>query len=345
MTGSHVTQAPPPPPPPPPPPGPPGVAPATGWTPPSPDRGIFVGGHVPLRPMTVGDVLDGAVRLARAVWRPFLVLTLVVAGPFVLLGTPTPFGGGGRVALDPTVGAFAVGPTLAVTVVVALLQVLVVTPLQYAAAAWLMAEAELGRDHTWAEAARHGLRRVPRVLATALLVGLALGGVLFAGGLAVAGLVAVLGRAGGPGGLAVLVAIPFGIAALLLLLAGVAFAYTWGLGAIAAQTVEDLPVLRSLGRMWRLLRSRPVGMVFTGMVGGAVVVVVGWVLGTATALPLLAAGDAWVVRVLVGAVSLLASVVVTPFTMALGMLLYIDARIRSEGFDLQVRAAALADRP
>ena len=44
---------------------------------------------------------------------------------------------------------------------------------------------------------------------------------------------------------------------------------------------------------------------------------------------------AWVVRAILGSISAL---IVTPFTIAVGVLLYFDARIRKEGFDLAVMA-------
>jgi hypothetical protein len=125
----------------------------------------------------------------------------------------------------------------------------------------------------------------------------------------------------------------------------------WGsiklLFAPSVLVLEGLGPLKSIKRSWGLTRRRWwrlfgitwLVQLLVGLVAQIIatpIMVIGAVLATATA--------AWVsiVIMLVGPVA--ATVITTPYTAAVNTLLYIDARMRSEGLDIQLVKAASEHR-
>jgi hypothetical protein len=105
----------------------------------------------------------------------------------------------------------------------------------------------------------------------------------------------------------------------------------------------------AIGRSWRL--SKGLGWHIFGTL--VLAFIISLIISTIISVPSLivtanetvngtVSSTAWVVRAIFGAI---ATLVVTPFTSAVGVLLYFDARIRKEGFDLAVMAREVGTTP
>lgn len=136
-------------------------------------------------------------------------------------------------------------------------------------------------------------------------------------------------------------------AAVVGVLGGIAWAVVW-MALLTATTpalvVEGLGPVAAMRRSARLLRGRLWGVLGIGALAGLVSTIAGGVIGTipqAVGLSLGPERGGWV---LVGAGGALSSLVSTPFVAIVATLLYFDGRIRTEGFDLEVIAASL-ERP
>lgn len=314
------------PPPPPPPAHPPGgpVSPP-GPAPPGP------GGVLPLRPLTIGDVLDHAFRLVRDRFARVALLVLVVAGPVQLLGSFVTArlvpGAAGMPAGDPgtleILDGRAVAELLAAGTAVGLLSG-VVHLLLGGALVWLVLHDHEGGEAAVGDALLGGLRRAGALLGGGLLVGL-----LGLAALVVVGLVAAaVGAVALP--LGVLLAIP-GVL-LVALVTGASLSLV-----IPTAVVEgELGPGRTAGRALWLVRRRPgriLGVtVLVALVLALVTGAVGLVLGV---LAFVAGPAGWVVEGLGGAATQVITLPVTVFT---ALLLYTDARVRLEGWDLRLRA-------
>jgi hypothetical protein len=336
-----------PPPPPPshayPPPSPPGGYPPpapepvqqpghAGWGSPAPTPGEGSRGRVlPLRALTVGDVLDGSFRLLRDRFGRIALLVVLVLGPYQLLtsfaidrvapdlgptGDPEIFFTG---PLDDELVARLAGVGAAMGLLAALAYLVV-----GAAVLWTVLREDEGLPTDVPSALKAGARRLWVTGVASLLVWLV--GLV---GFVVIGFVATLL------GMAVL---PLGF------LVGIPAAILFGLGWFAA-TVLVLPVAmvetdagigRVAGRALSLVRRR-----FWRFVGVCALVLlvlslvtfaISMVLGL---LAMVAGPAAWVVD---GASGTLVSVITTPVLLFATLLLYLDARVRLEGWDLQLRA-------
>jgi hypothetical protein len=123
-----------------------------------------------------------------------------------------------------------------------------------------------------------------------------------------------------------------------------------GVGAIAvmglctmvapAIVVEDLGPIAGVKRSWRLGRKRFWGVVGISVLAGIISSTLGNILGTAPQLVALFLGGDWA-WVLIAIAAVAASMVSAPVVSIVATLLYFDARIRHEGFDLQVMAREL----
>jgi hypothetical protein len=96
-----------------------------------------------------------------------------------------------------------------------------------------------------------------------------------------------------------------------------------------------------LRRSWRLAKRRFWPTMGIALLGGLIATVLGQVLGGIPSFLALVIGLRWG-WILLAAGSSLTSLLVTPLVSIIATLLYFDARIRTEGFDLQVIAAGLA---
>lgn len=299
-------------------------------------------GIIPLRPMSTGDLLDGAVKHFRRNPGPVAGLSLLVLAvavvPSVLLSGLALTGSwysalGLDSVLDP--GSF--------TALLLLLGVGFAALVLCGVLAHSVAEATLGRrpplSEMWAAARPRLLPLIglQLVVLTALGVPLLLYIALVA--LVADGPVVVLLVVGALGGLAVLAWTAFVLARTVL--------------AGPALVLEKRSIRAALRRGWALSAGAFWRLVGSAVVVGALAVVVFFVIQ----LPILLVGnlltlivdptptvDAFLGTLIVNLATLLAASVVVPFVAGANGLLYIDQRMRKEGFDLVLLRAA-SQRP
>ncbi|GAC1313187.1 MAG: hypothetical protein NVSMB12_04510 [Acidimicrobiales bacterium] len=294
--------------------------PPNGWAPPAygpppwalPKAGSAATGPLPLHPMTVGDILDGIFKLLRANFTTIAVIVGVLVMPLQLVAAFAQrnlIGGQSilRVINDPSTASTARRGNVTTTVVAvgaALVNVLLL-PFVGGAIAKVVAASYVGQQVGPGEAMRAMSRRAPALFAAWWLWH----------PIEVVGLVCCV-------------------------FPGVAWMTMFVMVAPAIVT-EQLGPWAGLRRSWRLARRR-----FWGTMGMALLAgLLGWVLGQVLNGVPSAIGLAiglhwgWLLLALGGALSAL---IVTPIAAITATLLYFDARIRTEGFDLEVLAAGLA---
>jgi hypothetical protein len=322
-----------------PPPG--GYPPPGGSSPPGggaggPPRPQRVGNILPLRPLTVADILDGSFGVLRRIFVPALILLLVLVGPVQLLSNlllqrvqPAAFSpffelGAEQVPL--------VGPDIAALLGLGSLLGLVgfvVNIITGAAVVALALHADRGDEPDAMQAVRDALGRFWAITGATLLV--VLGGlfVLVAVVLAAVAvaLIPVLGVI-----LIVVGFLPLGMLGFLLwvaissLLVPVAMVERGG-PIVTLQRVGW--ILRR--RFWRVLGITAL----VGLVVMAVSVGLGLTFGIAVAF---AGPVAWILQTIS---DVLLSSVLVPVTGVAALLVYLDTRVREEGLDLQVRAGGM----
>lgn len=304
---------------------------------------------LPLRPMGVGELLDGAIKLYRRKWATLMAMVAILYVPltfiqaFVTQSLVSPFE---QAAIDPTFAASeqfdAFQTTLitfgAVTVGFVLLTFLFVQPFVTAAMARAASRLYLGEDVGIGPTYRFAIGRVHSILWISILTFLA---VLLVFLPVILLLVAVIGTAAGggdPGGAAVLLLLVF-----LLAFVAAVFIFVRLVFGSTVLVIEGLKGTKALGRSWRLVKGKFWRVLGTLTLAGLVAFVVALVIS----LPLQAAfeaigPEAWPLAALSDA---LATVITTPFTILIAVLLYFDLRIRKEGFDLEVMARELGSEP
>lgn len=314
---------------------PPGPSSAATWAPPPPVAPAPMPGPVPVRPMGLGELIDGAFRLLRADFGPIalavaaVVLPLQVAS-FVLtvdlqenlLDTLTQ----NPAAVGPTLRAFA--SRLPAYLGVSVVQVLLLL-LATAAVTRIGGARYLGLRQSAGDALRSAVRSAPALVGARLLVTLLTYGAV--------GLPALLSAAGFASGAPVL-----GGLALFLVLGGVVVAvWLWVVFALAVPAVvlERAGPVESLARSQRLVRGRWWPVFGILLLTGLVVWLVGSAIGAIPSavsvfFPLDLVGQ---ILATVGAT--LSLLVTTPASALVVLLLYFDARVRSEGFDLELRGS------
>jgi hypothetical protein len=294
--------------------------------------------------MTVGDILDGAFKLLKANAKTLFTIVAVFVVPLQLLAAfaqRNVLGGAGFLdALnDPSVAeAGAEQPvadqflSLAVTFVN-----LLVLPFLAGAISQVVGASYLGEELGPGPALARTLRRAWALFASWVVVHVLELGALLA--LPVIGVV-----------LAVLVEGPlravFVVFAVVTVLAGIPAA----LGVMAlsvavapAIVVEELGPIQGVRRSWSLLRRRFWPVLGIALLAGLISNVLGQVLGVVPTFAGLIVGLEWGwILVAIGAI--LTALVTTPIVAIVATLQYFDARIRFEGFDLQVIAAELGPR-
>lgn len=299
-------------------------------------------GIVPLRPLQTGDILGGAFKAVR--YNPLVMfgLTILVVLVAQLLGTLATYVFGRQLGFDlipfEDVGEGAIldqiGLTASVVVgslVTGVTSIVVNMGLMYATT-----QAVSGRRVKAAEALLHMGRRMWPALVLAAIETAAVLAVVGAG----AGLLA-LGALGNNA--PTIIALSF----VLLLVAAVpgVWLYVRLSFAPCAIAVERLGPIRAIGRSWRLtggLFWRILGItllvnLIVGMAAGTVTQVFGF---GATMLAL-ASTQPWALLAVTTASTVVSVGLTTPLTSAATALLYVDARIRREGFDITLSEAML----
>ena len=355
-------EEPPPPPPgygPPPPPSPPPPPPGYGYGPPPPGYGyqqpawgqpqwgqpqwgapVVTPGVVPLRPLTVGEVLDGAVKVIRRYPKPTLGLSAIIAVVSTVLGLLVVLAGdyssfadnirSGGNADDP----FANGTDVASIPVSALgwLAGLVLTGFLVV----VVGKAVLGQPATFGETWQQVRRRIWALLGLALLTGLITVAPIVVGVLAAVVLAFI-------SPVLLIIGIPVVIAAVCL---GI-YLYVRVSLATAALVLEKATVRTALtrsgvlvkGDWWRVFGILLLVQVISSVVGQVLVIPFA-IAGGISLFSNQDSGGAMVLFLLVQVGTGLATFLVSPFTAGARALLYVDRRMRAEGLDLTLQAAA-----
>ena len=307
-------------------------------------------GVVPLRPLGLGEVLDGAVSVLRRYPRPALGLAALVAlvstvcnvlllvtafQPFLEVDTAA-LDRGDTAALEDAIGGAFAGASLS------LLLSLVSGAVMTGAMTAVVGKAVLGEPMSFGQAWRQVRSRLLPLIGLALLVLVVVAGTFIAATVAGVAAIAVLGGTGA------FLGVP-------LILAGAAVAvwlYVRLSLAPCALVLERTGIATSLRRSGVLVR-RDWWRVFGVLL---LTVIIGTFVSQVVQLPFAALGAGSFGAVfdpetdVLGARSLivsaigggLAATLVAPFTAGVRALLYVDRRIRAEGLDVSLSAAAAA---
>jgi hypothetical protein len=282
------------------------------WAAAFPKAGDYRTGPLPLHPMTLSDILDGAFKLLKANWRTVLLITAAFVVPLHLIaafvqrnlyGGRSLFDAVNNPALQSTSGDNA---RFLVAGVVALVSLLV-TPFVAGAISKVVAASYLGGEETVGSALRATGRRAWALLGAWILVH-------------------VLEVIGG----------------VLCILPGLIVMATF-VAVAPAIVIEELGPIRGMRRSARLLWPRVFPVMGIALVAGFLANVVGNALGTVPSVAALAIGlkYGWP---LLAVGSILSALITTPFVAIVATLIYFDGRIRQEGLDLELMADDLARR-
>lgn len=300
-----------------------------------------------LRPLSLGELFDRAFMLYRRHFPLFVGLT-AVPGIFALTMTLAQQGlqavmarQAGAPAASAELDLASLGAALAflATMVISMILYWVVYMVALGATTFAVSEIYLGRAVTISQVYGRMRGRIGALLVLLLLVGIRVGGVAFAG-LLVSGIAIGIGSVASPvlGGLlafAFLLA-TFGVCLFMTLRYGV---------SVPALMIEGLPAGAAIRRSIELTEGR-LGRVFllvlcaTLVTYAAVVLFQGPFLGAAMMAGLETTTGFWL-NVAGAVTGTIGTTLTTPF-MIIGLaLIYYDARIREEGFDLELTLAAL----
>jgi hypothetical protein len=317
-----------------------------GWAPPpqAPKPGV-----IPLRPIAVGEILDGAFTSIRRNPKATLGIAAVVLTISGVITTSLELVLISRLGLNAGSGQTLTGAqlvgTLAVVVPSGLTAIVLAFIVQILLTGLLTAvigRSVLGYRITAGEAWHIALPRLPALLCATLLTGLALSGpwvVLIV-------LLILLGAGGAPAAVLVVVGVFGGIASLVL------DAWFWTMFSMSAAAVvlERQGPGRALGRSWRLVRSsfwRVFGIL---LLAALIVFVASSVLRlpftvisaafSSSSAPFEQAIQPGVVSLIIGAIgSIIAGAITQPISAGVTVLLYVDLRMRREGLDLVLQTA------
>lgn len=314
--------------------------PVTGWgapyAPPPPPRP----GIIPLRPLGVGELLDGAFAAIRRYPRATLGLAacvmLVVAVVqvltewYLLSGIEPPTAG--DTLSDAGDYLSRLGTATVISFVITELATLLLTGMIIA----VIGEAVLGRPVSASDAWRRLRPLFGRLIGVSILTFLILAAA------AIPGIVVlVVGAVANSTALIVL--------GLLLSVAG--GVYVWPMFALApaALVLERQGVTRALGRSralvrrswWRVFWILVLALVISTIVSGIISIPFGLAGGGLTSIGGRTTGVQFTQLVVSGIGGLLASTVARPFSAGVAALLYIDRRMRAEALDLALARAAV----
>ncbi|MFI2611495.1 hypothetical protein [Kitasatospora sp. NPDC018619] len=303
-----------------------------GWgAPASPKPGV-----IPLRPLSFGELLDGAVTTVRRHWRTVLALSL----GFAVLAQA------GTVVVNLLVKGKTGEATQTLRLVAGLPLELLLNVFATALLTIVVSRAVLGRSASAGEAWRDARPRLLQLLGLTLLT------VLLGPGVVLLGFLPLIGYAlAGAGSVGV-----SGLLTLVGLLSVPAAVWLWIRFSLSAPALmlEKQGVLTALSRSRRLVGGawwRVFGITLLGHVLALVVAMVVMVpfqfVGLALGLENLDAqglpdtADQGVALVVLLAVAgIIAGTFTTPFLAAVGVLVYIDQRIRREALDIELARAA-----
>ncbi|MGW2724533.1 glycerophosphoryl diester phosphodiesterase membrane domain-containing protein [Streptomyces sp. NPDC001492] len=309
-------------------------------------------GVIPLRPLGVGEILDGAVSTMRTYWRTVLGISLTVAvvtQVLVILLQGLVLNDTSTAALDePSATASELARAMGEVMLSSGAVFLITLIATVAATALLTAvtsRAVLGRPVTAGEAWRDARPQVVKLFGLILLLPLIAITIVFGGALPGI-LVAVFGNTDGGVALAVLGGLAAGVVALWLM---IRFSL-----ASPALMLEKQGVVKSMSRSaklvrgswWRVLGIQLLAGIIANIISAIVVVpftflaaalggegVVGFLNGEGNNL-------GWTFLIISGIGSVIGSMITFPINAGVTVLLYIDQRIRREALDLELGRAA-----
>ncbi|MEU9339484.1 hypothetical protein AB0D49_41175 [Streptomyces sp. NPDC048290] len=309
-------------------------------------------GVIPLRPLGVGEILDGAVSTMRTYWRTVLGISLTVAVlteiVIVLLQGFLLNDLLDTTAIDDPDAelgelARALGEAMTANVVVFLIS-LIGTVAATALLTTVTSRAVLGKPVTTADAWRDARPQVLRLFGLIFLLVLITFGIIAVGTLPSV-LVAVSNGAG----------VVFGLSLLLIPGAAVVSVWLWVRFSLAspALMLEKQSISQAMSRSvklvrgswWRIFGIQLLAVIIANVI--AMIVVVPFAFAGAmadgdsiTAFVESGTGLGWTFLVISGVGSVIGSMITFPITAGVTVLLYIDQRIRREALDLDLARAA-----
>ncbi len=262
---------------------------------------------VQLHPMTIGELLDRAIKLYQANWKLMLGIASFVVVPALLLQSfltrsiATPFFR--RPSQPPTESEFLVAFITSMGFL--LINLFFIYPFLTAAFARATIDVYLGESPTISNVYRFALRRIGSILLVGSLIALAV-----------------------MGGMILLVVPAFIFA--------VRFAFS-----STAVVAEELRGREAMRRSWRLVKGSSWKVFGTLLLSWLLTTILSGIIGFPLALIAEFTGPfAWVLR---GIGAALAEIITRPFAAVVAVLLYFDLRIRKEGFDLVLLARGFAE--
>ncbi|OBF12293.1 glycerophosphoryl diester phosphodiesterase membrane domain-containing protein, partial [Mycobacterium sp. ACS4331] len=321
--------------------GPPGYGVPPGYPPPQLE---LKPGVIPLRPLTLSDIFNGAVGYVRTNPKATLGLTTVVVLISQVIALAVQLGPMRTVAeMDPEDTGFgtafaaslwselpgAIVTLLASTVLTGMLTVVI-------------GRAIFGTTITIGEA----WQRIQGRLLPLLGVTLVLLGVVLAALAALVLITTMFVAAAGPVG-GVVIGIPLGLAAV----AGGLWFAVMTLFAPATVVLEHQPVMASISRSFALVRGsfwRILGIwLLTALITSIIAFAVGIPFGIAGLLTgglTSDSGPSFITAMILASIGgIIGQIITTPFTAGVTVLLYTDRRIRAEAFDLALKTGATAN--
>ncbi|MGW0813644.1 glycerophosphoryl diester phosphodiesterase membrane domain-containing protein [Streptomyces viridiviolaceus] len=313
-------------------------------------------GVIPLRPLGVGEILDGAVSTMRTYWRTVLGIALTVAvvteivvvllQGFVLDDTSS------EALDDPNATLSELGDALADTTInsgVIFLISLIGTVVATALLTTVTSRAVLGRPVTTGEAWRDARPQVAKLFGLILLLLLIVAGILTVGMLPG---FAVSATAGGEAGVALTV-LGFMAAAVVTVWLMVRLSL-----ASPALMLEKQGIKKAMSRStklvrgswWRVFGIQLLATIIANVVASIVIIpftfLAAALSGDGVSGFLDGSGDlGWTFLVVSGIGSVIGSMITFPITAGVTVLLYIDQRIRREALDLELARAAGVQGP
>ncbi len=294
-----------------------------------------------LRPLDLGDVLDGMFRLLVRHWRTFVVALGVVLVPVNLITVYVQRQANANLGLfaffrDPNAAAaaFGAGPTAGLSlwaVGAGFILGLLATPFITGVSAAIAAQGYLGDQPQPGTVLRRAGKRFWTLVGAALLAWYLLALLPFVPGFAL-----IVSAGSGTVSPLLLVAFPVLLLGAALWLV-VRFVFVFFPLAIV---LEGAGPIASLRRSVRLVRSRFWPLAGTLLLAVIVAVIIGFVIALPLTVPgLLVSGTGGYVLTAVG--TIVATILTTPLFTNAVTLAYFDTRIRTEGFDLDVLARSV----
>lgn len=270
---------------------------------------------LPRHPLSLGDVVAGAVGLYRATAGTAARVVAVVYAPLAVLNSLAVTTTGDVDPMDPLRGlSGGDGTLLAMSTLVGMF----VGPIVGAVLTVVALERNRASTLRWGDAYAAVAGLVGRVvLATLLWLGLAV--ITVASVLAVTALGATAGL-----GAAIFVGVVVGVPTVIALL-------TLSYLLVPAIVLEDARPAAALGRAWELLRVRLLATLGTVVVAAVLIGLVGIAIGATTAALSAVAGPAGLVVDAAG--STLSAVVTVPLLTYVALLIYVDGAVRLDGPD------------